>query len=63
MLKEVKNIFSKEYKENIAYLEFTYKMRPYVKLKNASESIDNKIERLENLGYNSDCQIKVGEFL
>lgn len=37
-------------------------MRQYVKLKNESESIDEKVKRLKTLGYISDCHIKVGEF-
>ncbi len=62
MLQEIKRVFSKDYQEDIRYLEFKNLMRPYVKLKNESEKIDEKVERLKTLGYISDCHIKVGEF-
>lgn len=62
MLQEIKKVFSKEYQEDIKFLEFKNLMRQYVKLKNESESIDDKIERLKTLGYTSNCHIKVGEF-
>lgn len=62
MLQEIKKVFSKDYQEDIRFLEFKNSMRPYVKLKNESESIDEKVERLKTVGYISDCHIKVGEF-
>lgn len=62
MLQEIKKVFTKEYQEDVQYLEFQYKMRQYVKLKNESESIDNKVARLQDNGYTSKCHIKVGEF-
>lgn len=63
MLQEIKKVFSKDYQEDIKFLEFKNLMRQYVKLRNESESIDDKIERLKTLGYISNCHIKVGEFL
>lgn len=62
MLQEIKKVFSKDYQEDIRFLEFKNLMRQYVKLKNESESIDEKVECLKTLGYISDCHIKVGEF-
>lgn len=62
MLQEIKRVFSKDYQEDVKFLEFKSAMRQYVKLKNESESIDIKMERLSTLGYTSDCCIKVGEF-
>lgn len=62
MLQEIKKVFSKEYQEDVKFLEFKNSMRQYVKLRNESESIDNKIERLKTLGYISNCHIKVGDF-
>lgn len=62
MLQEIKNVFSKSYQEDIAYQEFKYQMRKFVKLKNASEGIDAKIDRLRGSGYVSNCRIKVGDF-
>ena len=62
MLQEIKKVFSKEYQEDVKFLEFKNSMRQYVKLRNESESIDDKIERLKTLGYISNCHIKVGDF-
>lgn len=62
MLQEIKKVFSKEYQEDVKFLEFKNLMRQYVKLRNESESIDDKIGRLRTVGYVSDCHIKVGEF-
>lgn len=62
MLQEIKQVFSKDYQEDVKFLEFKKSMRQYVKLRNESESIDDKIKRLNDLGYISDCHIKVGEF-
>lgn len=62
MLQEISRVFTKQYQDDVAFLEFKYKMRQYVKLKNESESIDNKIERLKNCGYTSKCHIEVGGF-
>lgn len=62
MLQEIRKVFTKEYQEDVKFLEFKNLMRQYVKLKNDSESIDEKMERLRTLGYVSDCHIEVGEF-
>ena len=62
MLEEIKKVFSREYQADVKFLEFKRSMREYVKLKNESESLDAKMERLSALGYASDCHIKVGEF-
>lgn len=57
MLQEIKKVFSKDYQEDVKFLEFKNSMRQYVKLRNESESIDDKVERLKALGYVSDCHI------
>lgn len=62
MLQEIKEVFTKQYQENVDFLEFKLKMREYVKLKNESESIDSKIDRLNQCGYVSACHIEVGGF-
>lgn len=62
MLQAIKSVFSKDYQENVKFLEFKNSMRQYVKLRNESESIDAKIERLKIMGYISNCHIKVCEF-
>lgn len=62
MLQAIKGVFTKEYRESVDFLEFKYQMRLKVKLENESESIDDKIERLKNCAYASDCHIEVGNF-
>ena len=62
MIQEIRNVFSKDYQDDVKYVEYKNSMRQYVKLKNESESIDRKIERLKAEGYVSDCHIEVGEF-
>ena len=62
MLQEIKGVFTKEYRESVDYLEFKYQMRLKVKLENESESIDDKMDRLKNCGYTSECHIEVGDF-
>ncbi len=62
MLQEIKEVFGKDYQEEVRFLEFKNSMRQYVKLKNESESIDDKMERLRATGYLSNCHIKVGDF-
>ena len=67
MIQEVKNainavkeVFTKEYKEETKYLEFQEKMVSKIKLKGTSESIDDKMNRLA--GYTSNCSIVVGSY-
>lgn len=62
MLQEIRKVFSKDYQEDVKFLEFKNSMRQYVRLRNESESIDDKMGRLNTLGYISNCHIKVGEF-
>lgn len=62
MLQAIKEVFTKRYQEDVEYLELKYEMRSYVKLKNKSESIDEKVARLKECGYSSNCRIKVGGF-
>ena len=40
MLQEIKSVFSKDYQENVKFLEFKNSMCQYVKLRNGNESID-----------------------
>lgn len=62
MLQEIKEVFSKQYQEDVKQLEFERSMRQYVKLNNESESIDDKIDRLRAMDFVSDCHIEVGDF-
>lgn len=47
MLKKIKYVFTKEYRAEVEYYEFLENMKPYIKLKGNSESIDDKVKRLE----------------
>ena len=62
MLQEIKKVFSKEYREDVKFLEFKNAMRQFVKLRSKSEGIDDKIGHLKTLGYISNCHIEVGDF-
>lgn len=62
MLREIKKVFSADFKNDVRYVDFKNSMRQYVKLKNESESIDAKVERMKKEGYVSNCHIEVGEF-
>ena len=59
MLKEIKYVFSKEYKEDTDYYEFILKMRKYIKLNCPSESVDDKVQRLKDLNFISNCNVKI----
>lgn len=61
-LDEIRYIFSQKYQDDIRRLKFDEKMKPYVKLKGNSESIDVAISRLKEIGYKSNCSIKIGDF-
>lgn len=62
MLNRIKDVFSSKYREDTEYLEQKRVERPYIKLKNKSESIDDKMERLIRLNYESECSILIGDF-
>lgn len=63
LFRNIAEVFMEDYREGTEYLELKNKMKPIIKLKNASESMDDKIERLKARGYISACSIEVGEFL
>lgn len=60
MFRNIAEVFTEEYKEGTEYLELKNKMKPLIKLKNASESMDDKVERLKARGYISDCKDRSG---
>lgn len=59
MIKQVMNVFTNEYREETKYFELKEKMAEKIKLKNQSEKIEDKMQRLKN--YESKCSIKVGD--
>ena len=58
MLSKVCEVFTKEYRKETAYQEFTAKMIQYFKLNNNSESVEDKVERL----YVSNFWMNIGEY-
>lgn len=61
MLSKVREVFTKEYREETQYREFMSEMLPEFRLKNTSESIDQKVDRLIEINYESTCSMKVGK--
>ena len=59
MKKEILYVFSKEYKKEIEYREFMENNIDKFKLKEESESADEKIKRLQNINFKSNFNIKI----
>lgn len=62
MLSKVCEAFTKEYRKETAYQEFTAKMIQYFKLNNNSESVEDKVERLKGKKYVSNFWMNIGEY-
>ena len=62
MLSKVREVFTKEYREETEYREFADTMLHHFKLKNTSESIEDKIRRLSDEKFVSNFNIKVGRY-
>ena len=62
MLSKVSEVFTKEYRKETAYQEFTAKMIQYFKLNNNSESVEDKVERLKGKKYVSNFWMNIGEY-
>ena len=62
MLSKVCEVFTKEYRKETAYQEFTAKMIQYFKLNNNSESVEDKVERLQGKKYVSNFWMNIGEY-
>lgn len=62
MLDKIGYLFTQEYKNNVEYYDFLEKQSDKIKLKNRSESIDSKIERLINKGIKPSFRIKIGRY-
>lgn len=59
MKKEILYVLSKEYKKEIEYREFMENNIDKFKLKEESESVDEKIKRLQNINFKSNFNIKI----
>lgn len=62
MLSKVREVFTKEYREETNYREFTFNKLHCFKLKNKSESIDDKIKRLSDKEFVSNFKVNVGDY-
>lgn len=62
MLGKVREVFTKEYREETEYREFADTMLHHFKLKNKSESIEKKVKRLSDDKFVSNFCIKVGKY-
>ena len=62
MLSKVCEVFTKEYRKETSYQEFTAKMIQYFKLNNNSESVEDKVERLKGKKYVSNFWMNIGEY-
>lgn len=62
MLSKVREVFTKEYREETEYREFADTMLHHFKLKNTSESIEDKISRLSDEKFVPNFNIKVGRY-
>ena len=65
MFHEIKEVFTKEYREEVKRIEFENVMIKHIKLgvhTDDIETIEDKISRLQEAGYSSNCSIRVGGF-
>lgn len=62
MLSKVREVFTKEYREETNYREFVSKMLHDFKLKNKSESVEDKIKRLSDKNFVSNFKVSVGDY-
>lgn len=62
MLSKLREVFTKEYREETEYYEFMGKMFPEFKLNNKSEDVEEKVKRLKDKGFVSNFNIKIGAY-
>ena len=62
MLSKVYEVFTRDYKEETEFREFTRDMLQHFKLKNTSESVEEKVKRLSDKEFVSNFNIKVGKY-
>lgn len=62
MLSKVREVFTKEYRKETYYRELALKMLHNFRLKNKSESVDDKVKRLSDKNFISEFKINVGEY-
>ena len=62
MLSKVREVFTKEYREESNYRELAFQMLQNFRLKNTSESVEDKIKRLSDKNFVSEFKVDVGEY-
>lgn len=62
MLNKVREVFTKEYREETNYRERAFQMLQNFSLKNTSESVEDKIKRLSDKNFISEFKVDVGEY-
>lgn len=62
MLKRIREVFTKEYSDRVKTQIFLEKHIDQMKLKNKSESMDDKIDRLKKAGITPVFRIKLGSY-
>ena len=62
MLSKVREVFTKEYGEETNYRELAFQMLQNFRLKNTSESVEDKIKRLSDKNFVSEFKVDVGEY-
>ena len=55
-------MFTKEYRQETIYREFTSTMKSSFKLNNKSEPVEEKVKRLQDKGFISEFKVRVGEY-
>ncbi len=62
MLSKVREVFTKEYREETNYRELAFQMLQNFRLKNTSESVEDKIKRLSDKNFVAEFKVDVGEY-
>ena len=62
MLSKVREVFTKEYREETNYRELAFQMLQNFRLKNTSESVEDKIKRLSDKNLVPEFKVDVGEY-
>lgn len=61
MLRMVQEVFSKEFRQDVEYVDFMHKRLDAFKLNNNCEKVENIVERLKNNDFESNFDISLGE--
>lgn len=62
MLSKLYEVFTKDYKEETEFRGFILNMISHFKLKDSSESIEEKVKRLSDKEFVSNFHINVGKY-